>query len=313
MIGWLDPSIDSTNAGDIIIAQAVESQLRQRLNITELLRLPTQRGWTKEERSSAKECDLFIVGGTNLLSSHPARYRQWRFGLRDAVHLRGKCVLFGVGWWQYQAPPDAWARRLYGALLHPSLEQGVRDSYSVSQLRTVTHRVRNISCPTLWAAQRTGRTQSRFSDVIVTTLTDYSRDHHADAEMLQVLERRANQLMVWPQGEEDRQYISELGFARYCIGPGLASLAQALSGGGVEYVGTRLHGGVRALQLGIPSAIIAVDNRAIEIGSDTGLWVLPREEVDDLDMFLDTRDTWQLTLPDESIEAWLQSLREAVR
>lgn len=44
----------------------------------------------------------------------------------------------------------------------------------------------------------------------------------------------------------------------------------------IDFVGTRLHGGIRALQKKKRSLIIAVDNRAIELGADTGLPVIDR-------------------------------------
>ena len=47
----------------------------------------------------------------------------------------------------------------------------------------------------------------------------------------------------------------------------------------LDYVGTRLHAGIRALSKGHRSLVISIDNRAECIGADTGLPVLRREDV----------------------------------
>jgi hypothetical protein len=42
----------------------------------------------------------------------------------------------------------------------------------------------------------------------------------------------------------------------------------------VDFVGARLHGGIRALQRGRRTLTIALDNRAREIAGDTGMPVV---------------------------------------
>lgn len=311
MIGWLDPSIGTANAGDRIIAEAVGREIR-RLGPEGVVRLPTQRGWTSAELRDGRGCELFFVGGTNLLTSHPLSYRQWRVGPRELAVLRGKVLLLGVGWWQYQRPPDAISRRLLRLLLHPSRLHSVRDPFTLAQLGRSRARAVNTSCPTLWEAPRSGENTAGFRNTVIATVTDYHPDRERDRHMLRRLEERADQLVVWPQGRGDMAYLDSLGFRGKRLDPVVEAFDDALDEGDVEYVGTRLHAGIRALQRGVPAAIVAIDNRAAEIGSDVGLWTLPRADIEELDEWLAGLSSWSLDLPDDEIRAWREDASSAI-
>lgn len=52
-----------------------------------------------------------------------------------------------------------------------------------------------------------------------------------------------------------------------------------LKSGDIDYVGTRLHAGIHALNHKVRSIIIAVDNRATEMGKDINLPILQRQQI----------------------------------
>jgi polysaccharide pyruvyl transferase WcaK-like protein len=56
----------------------------------------------------------------------------------------------------------------------------------------------------------------------------------------------------------------------------------------IDYVGTRLHAGIRALQKGRRALIISVDNRATEIGRDTHLPIVERKNMSCLEAMIKT-------------------------
>ncbi|TOG81065.1 capsular biosynthesis protein, partial [Vibrio parahaemolyticus] len=62
------------------------------------------------------------------------------------------------------------------------------------------------------------------------------------------------------------------------IAPSLESFDEVLSSGNVDYIGTRLHGGVRALQKKVRTLILAIDNRAWEKKKDFNLPVVERND-----------------------------------
>lgn len=73
----------------------------------------------------------------------------------------------------------------------------------------------------------------------------------------------------------------------------------------VDYIGTRLHGGIKALNAGRRSLIIAVDNRAIEISKDTGLPVIGRDEFKTmLENKINDSIQPKIVLPTDNIVAW---------
>lgn len=77
-------------------------------------------------------------------------------------------------------------------------------------------------------------------------------------------------------------------------------------------MGTRLHAGIRCLNGGHRSLIIAIDNRARQIGEDTGLPVLERE-----DGYLHKLADWvnhpvktEINLPWTSIDKWKKQFNQ---
>ena len=61
--------------------------------------------------------------------------------------------------------------------------------------------------------------------------------------------------------------------------PNLAAFEDKLSESDIEYVGTRLHAGIKAMQKWKRSIIIGIDNRAIEMWKDFNLNVIKRSEL----------------------------------
>jgi polysaccharide pyruvyl transferase WcaK-like protein len=87
--------------------------------------------------------------------------------------------------------------------------------------------------------------------------------------------------------------------------PGIASFEDALDDGD-DYVGTRLHAGIRALQRGNRATVVVIDNRAAELAADTGLPVIPRDpDEGSLELLTEPRQT-RLHLPRQEIRAWLE-------
>lgn len=296
----LDPSIDSTNEGDSIISASVLAEFPQ---WTDLPRAATHRLLTRAELRDVRAADVAIVLGTNILSSRQVDIRQWRVGPRELAALTGKVVLLGVGWRRYEPLPDRASRWLQRRLLHPGVLHSARDAYTAARLEQLGHRAVNTSCPTLWSVADV-KTPGLAVGRVITTITDYVPDVDADNAMLHVLAARYERVELWPQGAGDLRYLARLALPpRVEVLPrGLWSLRSALDG--AEYVGTRLHAGALALQLGRPGLIVGTDNRALEIARDTGLPVLPRRRLGELDAALDTPRAVALDLPAASVAAW---------
>jgi len=111
-------------------------------------------------------------------------------------------------------------------------------------------------------------------------------------------------LVFWPQGSRDARYCSILASDIEQLPAGLPALDKALSDSCTDFLGTRLHAGIRALQHGRRATIVAIDNRAQEIARDTNLPVIQRSlPAAARDLVLQQRSL-RLTLPREEIERW---------
>ncbi len=313
------PSIDgepSDNLGDSIISEAIMKEL-QDLRHFQFHRLPTKRKLTTSELELAREADIVLLGGSNLLSSNLRRYNQWKISasVRNLISPPLTDVICcGTGWWQYQAAPTYRTRLFYSRVLSPKRLHSVRDRYSEIKLRRCgIENVVNTSCPTLWSLH--GReTNHRQGKNIVFTLTDYMRDVDRDNALISLLGRVANgEMAFFPQGIHDVEYLRSLDSfrayrSRIAILPrSLKSLNDLASSEDTVYVGTRLHCGARVMQLGRNALIIAVDNRAAEIKKDIGLPVVLRDDFPTISRWLAGLTDWApIELPLDGIKQWKQ-------
>jgi polysaccharide pyruvyl transferase WcaK-like protein len=148
---------------------------------------------------------------------------------------------------------------------------------------------------------------------VICTLTDYCRDEANDRAMLDLLLESYDKVWFWLQGRDDLAYIRELGYAdkMELVDSALEAYDAVLAMDDLDYVGTRLHAGIRALSKGRRSLIISIDNRAECIGADTGLPTIRREDIsfalkDRLEAELITK----IDLPWENIRKWKEQFKE---
>lgn len=319
-IGIMDPTVGTSNQGDFIIKDAVSQHVASLFPNAFFTNYPSQLHRQLDTVLQQRDNEqLLFVAGTNLLSSNMDFYYQWKIGPLDARFLKNRYVLFGVGWWQYQSTPNAYTRWLYQNVLSTQYLHAVRDSYSEQKLREAgIDNVLNTSCPTLWnmTPDRCRAIPTRRATDVVTTLTFYHKHPQHDKQLLDQLLRNYRRVYVWIQGVRDLEYLNELNYAAeerlIAVAPSLRAFDAVLQQPDIEYVGTRLHAGVRALQHGNRMLILAVDNRALEISRDTNLNVIPREEVDRVADFIDGEYQTLIRLPEEAINRWKNQFNQPI-
>ena len=114
-------------------------------------------------------------------------------------------------------------------------------------------------------------------------------------------------MYFWAQGDNDIQYLSgfENAEGTVIIPPSIKKYKDLLSEDDLDYVGTRLHGGIYAIRHRKRSIIVSIDERAREIGRDTGLNCLEREEIGDkLEKMINSRFETEIRMPYDKIEEW---------
>jgi polysaccharide pyruvyl transferase WcaK-like protein len=230
-------------------------------------------------------------------------YQQWKIGPISAGVLRNKVVLMGVGWWQYQEEPNSYTTWLLNRVLSRDHVHSVRDEYTMERLTKLGFDVLNTACPTMWQLSDMVASPVRPKTCIV-TLTDYNKNLEEDQWLLDEVAKYYEEVIVWPQAVRDAAYARELTGNFQLAEPALTAYNDILSSRPSDYIGTRLHGGIRAFQSKHWGMIVAVDNRALEIGRDTMLPVHARGQREEIAASIKSRANRAISLPSDSINAW---------
>ena len=281
-ISVFDTSIATQNIGDEIIMDSVYNELYDILKDDMFLRIPSHEVIGIASLSLIRKSPFAIVGGSNILSSAMNNYKQWRISLSQSFFIKNKVLLLGVGWRNYQTKPNLFTKLLLKQLLNKEYLHSVRDSYTEAKLKEQGFKnVINTSCPTMWrlTPEHCSKIPQKKSDTVVFTLTDYSKDLESDIFLIKTLLESYQNIYYWVQSRKDLIYLNELNIdisQIKIISPSLRAYTNFLETTVCDYVGTRLHGGVRALQKERRTIIIGVDNRAIEKKKDFNLMVIER-------------------------------------
>jgi hypothetical protein len=126
-----------------------------------------------------------------------------------------------------------------------------------------------------------------------------------DRILLNTLKRHYGTVYFWPQQSEDDSYFKSLAIDGVrLISPSLKAFDRVLQDEDCDFIGTRLHGGIRALQKGRRCLVIAIDNRATEISKDFELPVLAREMCGEVLNWIYGEAPTRVKLPLNAIAEW---------
>lgn len=302
-----DTSYVTDNLGDQIIMEAVMKHLRQMFPEGFFTGIPSHDYPSKSSFASLKASDHAFVGGTNMMSSHWLWYHQWKLRLTD-LRKAGNPVLMGVGWHKYQSDPDWATSMIYRTLLNKALPHSVRDRYSFEKLKKAgISNVIYTGCPTMWDLDENhlSRIVPRKAPNVFFTLTGYLKNPDSDREFVRRLGEQYDKLFFWPQMYEDLAYLRNISTTPVTIvEPSVAAARATLTNGDVDYIGMRLHCGVLALQSGVRSLIVEVDNRATEIARDTKLPTTKRGDFDFIKEWISKPAPVRLDIPIDNIKSW---------
>lgn len=308
----LDPGLQdhggapSENLGDLIIQEAVLRELRAIFADQSLVQISTHTELENQHFEQMRKSAPIIVGGTNLLSSNMNEYNQWKITLRDAFRIK-KAILLGVSWWQYQSRPNLYTLTLLRSALSSQAIHSVRDAYTKRRLKLMGFwNVVNTSCPTLWqlADLQPGVIPYTKAENALVMFTDYSQRPDLDRSLLELVLAHYPQVYVWPQGKGDRDYVRSFNLPVTLLDRSLPALDAFLNSVSCDYIGTRLHGGIRCLQAKKRSLILAIDHRAQEIGQETGLPTADRSDLAFVRQWIQQPFATRITLDLMAINRW---------
>lgn len=303
-----DTAIASDNIGDEIIMDAVNKHLLEVFPSANFLHLPTHISLNGAQLKLAQKSEKSFVGGTNLLCGNWLLKPQWKVGLRELFYIKNP-ILLGVGWRFYQRPTDFLTKIYLKKLLNKKYLHSVRDSYTLARVQEMgIKNVINTACPTMWklTPEHCAKIPTQKASSALITVTAYRNDPEIDRKWLEIVLANYEKIYLFPQMVGDVQYVQNMNLGRdiKVISPSLAAYDQILARENLDYIGTRLHGGIRALQHGRRSLIIEVDNRATEIARDTNLPTAKRDDFSSVKHWIENDSPTIINLPLTEIDRW---------
>lgn len=311
-----NPSITSLNLGDSIILDSIEYEMKDVFKDNFIVdvssHLPVSFIFTR----LLENADYKFVCGSNLLSGRIENVlaRQWAISLLNAKKL-GPAILVGAGWQKYNDNPNFYTKKVYQKILSNEYIHSVRDQYTESCLRKCG--IKNIistACPSMWrfTPEFCEAIPQKKANSVVTTITDYSVDIEKDKQMIETLLSLYENVYVWLQGYKDEAYLNELTSDERLkrVAPNLKAFDDVLDMEDIEFVGTRLHAGMRALQHQKRSVILSIDNRAKELNKNYNINIIEREEVGSLKDYLLSDIKTNINIPIEEITLWKNQFEE---
>jgi polysaccharide pyruvyl transferase WcaK-like protein len=312
----IDTSVASDNLGDEIIVEAVRAALLPIFRECYVTTSSGHDGLGPYGRELVAQADIAVLMGTNALAAFDQSRRRrfvWTVPPEDAALLAGKVVLCGVGANAAFDTVDPAQAAFLRQVLSPTLRHSVRDGLGLAIVKACGRDGINTSCPTLWGyLDAPPQVPEGPQRAVCFTLTRHRPDP-IDALMVAILKEIYAEVHFWPQQPRDLSYLEEIAGGLdgiHVLAPSLAAYDALLASGPMDVVGTRLHGGIRGLRHGRRVLIVAIDNRATEIGRETGLSVIARADVPQaLKARLQTDWPTRLHLPKPEVAAFLGQFR----
>lgn len=312
----LNPAIGTDNIGDYIIHECVCKEMAQILRQAFVREIPTQmpafHSYAIWKNSFAVQnfasCDYKFIGGSNILAKDMrTHYPQWNVNIFNCKPLSGSvCVGVGAGAGEHT---DAYTTHLYRKILSHSYYHSVRDERSKRYVEDVLGlKAINTGCVTMWALTPDFCAQipAKKANNVVFTLTARMQVDPRDQMLIDTLKREYDHVSFWIQGDKDEAYFQTLSNTDdiEIIPPHKSDYEAVLLRDNIEYVGTRLHGGIYALRHKKRAIIISIDERAQSISADTGLITIEKDSLDGLPSLINSEFETKLNIPFDEITRW---------
>lgn len=310
-ITLFDTSAASDNLGDQIIVQAVQDVIQDILPDAYVYTVATHEHITRASKELLHKSEFSIVAGTNILASNMEARVLWKLFPWDAFAF-DHAILFGCGWLNYMKPPNAYSRWMLSRVLSSKYLHAVRDGYAEQRIAALGKRVVNTSCPTMWqlTPEHCATIPKKKAASAVITFTHYLGKPDIDRKFAELVKAHYGTVYFWPQQREDMAYFQTLGVSGYqLVNPSLQSYNRLLEDNDIDFIGARLHGGIRALQKRRRALILKMDIRATEIAKGTDLPVVDRTDFDYMERWIEGPSETVIRLPQAAIDSWKAQYR----
>lgn len=305
-----DTAINSENMGDYIIQYYCRNILDEIFQEQGRVRVPTQTLPNNIELDKIAAAKYKIICGTNIMTPHIEEQTNWK--MPEDLYGYHNIVTLGVGWGYYCSEISGYSKFVYNTILDKKYLHSVRDNYTYAKfLQMGINNVVNTGCPTLWhlTENHCKTIPTQKASKVVATITDYDRNPVADTQLLNILREQYENVYVWIQGAKDYEYLCDIIDINLVniVPRELDAFTRLLEEGDIDYVGTRLHAGIHALNKKVRSLIIAIDNRATEMGTDFNLPIVPRNiSKEELIELINSERITDIHINNNEISRWKQ-------
>ena len=294
-VALFDTAIGTSNVGDEIIMSSCLSALKPLLHRSLCIRFgthiqnyPIWQAFRNMKYDIANSCDYKFILGTNLVAGNLLkRIPQWNINLFSAK-LYKNSILMGAGT-TFEAPNHItlYTKTIYRKILSHKFYHSVRDEFTKEQLEKIGVQCLNTGCPTLWmfSPEKCRNIPQQKANRVIFTVSGYKEQMNPvkDQVMLDILQSAYDEFYFFAQTWVDEKYLNTLSFQKKVKKIySLEQYSQVLQQGDIDYVGTRLHGGIFALQNDVRSVIISIDNRARGFHLTNNIPILERNDIEDL-------------------------------
>ena len=268
------PGIRSLNKGDEIIMRSSKHELERHhilgsnYVIHSATHAPVVTSYQNTDRNPRmrfyNEAKYKFICGSNLLWKDMFKPRPvFNVNLWNCKPYKNS-ILMGVGVGQANSRTNAYTKRLYSKILSKEFIHSTRDQVAASFLESLGFKAIDTGCPTMWefSPEFCSQIPEEKSNNVVFTLTDYGKDKTHDQKLIDILKHEYKNVYYWIQGAFDLEYFNEFSNTDgiQIIPPSVDEYSKVLSMEDIEYVGTRLHAGMFAMQHKKRSIILAIDN-----------------------------------------------------
>lgn len=315
-----DTSVATLNHGDEIIMESLLKNGEEILNDNFVAKFPThapcfhfyQQTKRNPRYTFVKNADYKFICGTNLLSNK--MYIPWHFW--NINIFNSKCyknaVLVGVGCSSFKEGSNnvsLYSKILFSSFLSKKYKHSVRDERTKQIVESILGEgsAINTGCPTTWGLteEHCRQIPTKKSNCAVFTLTDYSINREADQYLIDTLLSNYEEVYFWPQGTRDIKYFNSLSNIQSIkvLAPSVGAYSKLMSEKSLDYIGTRLHAGIYAMQHKVRSIIIVVDNRADDMAKTYNINTLSRQSRNLSDLINSEFET-NININESNIKEW---------
>lgn len=312
----LDTSIGTSNMGDHIIMECVRKELEPLIENNFVYDMPTHlpafNSFAVFRNSLAVQnyanADFKFAGGSNLLVKDlRTHYPQWNIHLFDSKPLNGT-VLVGVGAGAGDYTNN-YTKKIYQKVLNHNYYHSVRDERSKEYVQSLGLKAINTGCVTMWmfTPEFCKSIPRKKADRVVFTLTGKAIVDSEDQYLINILKKSYNEVFFWIQGDQDLSYFNKLENTEgiKIIPPSIRLYDKLLVETDLDYIGTRLHGGIYAMRHGKRAIIIAIDERAREINQGNNLNCIEKSDVPTtLEKMIYSEFSTEIIMPFKEIKKW---------